>query len=75
MAPKLEALRAPDVGRNIEPAGDGFVIVRPSDADRDVFNDLVRNVVAAAGDEYVALPVTDGGQGYDRVVIVPFNGL
>lgn len=74
MSVKLVELRTPNVDHEVEIAGHGFVIVRRTEADRDVFNDLVREVLADSGNDYVALPVTDGGDGYERVVIVPFDG-
>jgi hypothetical protein len=37
---------------------------------REAFSDLVRDLINRDTEEFVVLPVTDGGTGYDRAVIL-----
>jgi hypothetical protein len=48
----------------------GFVLVRREDH-CDEFNRLVRELLNRNSEEFVILPVTDGGRGYDRAIILP----
>ena len=72
MLDKLDKLRNASAICEVERAGAGFVVIRRRQADGDAFNALVREAIEGAGQDYVALPVTDGSAGYDRVVIIPF---
>ena len=67
----LETLRAPSPHHRVEEAEDGFFIVRAEAAAASQFDALVREAMQRAGDEYLALPVAEGGPGYSRVFILP----
>lgn len=69
----LSDLRAPAPGRIVEPASWGFVVVREAAADREAFDALVRAIIDAPSDDYVALPVSDGLRGYERLVVLPYE--
>ena len=66
----LDRLRAGSPAYAVEDAGEGFVLVAVPDH-RDEFSDLVRDLINRNTEEFVVLPVTDGGHGYDRAVILP----
>ena len=67
----LDSLKAPSQTYAVEPAGDGFVLVADQ-THRAEFNALVRELLNRQTDEFVILPVTDGGDGYERAVILPY---
>jgi len=69
----LQSLRQGGPLHLVENGEEGFAIVRRSDADRTAFNDVARYAVDHSGDEYVALPRSDGPAGYDRVFIIPIG--
>ena len=69
----LDFLKRSDGRHLIEPAGEGFAVVRRSVADAHAFNEFAREIVRKSGDDYVALPRTDGRAGYDRVFIIPLD--
>jgi len=66
----LDRLRAGSPSYAVEPTGDGFVLVAESNH-RDEFDDLVRDLMATSNDEFAVIPVSDGGVGYERAVILP----
>jgi hypothetical protein len=51
----------------------GFAIIRKPDADPEAFNELARETLSQSGDDFVALPVSDGHIGYEQVVIIPID--
>ena len=51
----------------------GFIMMRRPDALPDGFNRLARAAIEGAGDDYVALPISDGGVGYAQVIIMPLD--
>lgn len=67
----LQSLRAESPAHTVEEAEQGFAIVRRADAATTAFNSLARNAIDHSGDDYVALPRTDGPASYDRVFIIP----
>lgn len=50
----------------------GFALIRRATGDREAFDKLARRAIELAGEDFVALPSTDG-HGYDRVIIIPFE--
>jgi hypothetical protein len=70
MGTLLDHLRTGSPDYLVEMAGDGFVLVRREDH-CDEFNRLVRELLNRNSEEFVILPVTDGGRGYDRAIILP----
>ena len=66
----LDRLRAGSPSYEVEPTGEGFVLVAKTDH-RDEFDDLVRDLMLTSTDEFAVIPVSDGGTGYDRAVILP----
>lgn len=71
MGKLLETLKAASATYAVQTAGGGFVLVAGV-AHRAEFNALVRDLLNRQTDEFVVLPVTDGGTGYDRAVILPY---
>jgi hypothetical protein len=71
MGKLLDRLKVASETYAVETAGDGFVLVAEQ-SHRVEFNALVRDLLSRQTDEFVILPVTDGGTGYARVVIVPY---
>jgi len=51
----------------------GFAIVRKPDADPEASNELAREPLSQSGDDFVALPVSDGRMGYEQVFIIPID--
>ncbi|CAN5307297.1 hypothetical protein BH10PSE1_BH10PSE1_13660 [soil metagenome] len=70
MGKLLDTLRTASETYAVETAGDGFVLVA-AEAHRDEFNALVRELLNREAVEFVVLPVTDGGTGYERAIILP----
>ncbi|HEY0600307.1 hypothetical protein [Brevundimonas sp.] len=50
----------------------GFALLRGS-RPPGRFNRLVERIIDEAGDDYIALPTTDGSAGYERVFIIPLD--
>ena len=69
----LRSLETPGPDYLVEPTPEGFAIVRRDRKARATFTALARRVLDAAGDTYVALPRSDGPDGYERVFIIPFE--
>ena len=67
----LKSLRKPGRFCRVEKADAGFFLVRTDD--RDAFNELARQAIDRSGLDYVALPVSDGKAGYERVFIMPMD--
>lgn len=67
----LKSLRKPGRFCRVEKADGGFFLVRTDD--RDAFNELARQAIDRSGLDYVALPVSDGKAGYERVFIMPMD--
>lgn len=67
----LNRLQAGSDSYDLEETGYGFVLIRRVDCD-DAFGNLVRHLVDWGGDEFVVLPVTDGGRSYERVILLPY---
>ena len=66
----LDRLKAGSSSFAVEIAGDGYVLVAdPRHAAE--FSQLVRDLMDHSTDEFVILPVSDGGSGYDRAIILP----
>ena len=57
----------------VKAENDGFSLVGKPDR-LDEFNDLVREAVDHAGEEFVVFPTSDGRHGYSRMFIVPLDG-
>lgn len=57
----------------VEPTDAGFVILKTPKTDAAAFDALVRDAIDSSGQEFVALPRTDGWAGYDGVFIIPFD--
>lgn len=68
----LDRLKAGSPVYTVETAGDGFVLVAAPSQHAE-FSRLVRDLLDHDADEFVILPVTDGGHGYDRAIILPFD--
>ena len=64
----LEASTAYDVRRE----KDGYSLIA-NPAQPDVFNDVVRDALEKAGDDFVAFPTSDGRQGYSQMFIIPLD--
>lgn len=67
----LKSLRKPGRFCRVEKADGGFFLVRADDG--DAFNALAREAIDKSGSDYVALPVSDGKAGYERVFIMPMD--
>jgi hypothetical protein len=65
----LDRLKAGAPSYAIEEIGDGIVLIR-TPAHAETFSMLVRDLLNTSGEEFVALPTTDGS-GYERVVLLP----
>lgn len=48
-----------------------FLIANP--AQPDAFNDVVRDAVEKAGDDFVVFPTSDGHHGYSQMFIIPLD--
>ncbi|CAN5267064.1 hypothetical protein BH10PSE2_BH10PSE2_15490 [soil metagenome] len=68
----LNRLRQASPAHRVETTGEGFVIVR-RDGFEQAFNDLARTAINGDDTDFVAFPVSDGGLGYERVVILPIG--
>ena len=73
MGLKLEAVLQTGQGRSVEDGGMGYRILRGAEEAPCDFNRFVRTVLDSSGDEFVALPVSDGRLGYDEVFIIPLD--
>ncbi len=62
----LDALRNDPRASGVEVTNDGFVLSGSGEA----FDELAREALENAGKDFVALPTSDGGVGYSRVVII-----
>ncbi|WP_372706422.1 hypothetical protein [Brevundimonas sp.] len=69
----LKSLRKPGRFCRLEKAEGGFFIVRADGMAKDAFNALAREAIDRSGSDYVALPVSDGKSGYERVFIMPMD--
>lgn len=67
----LDTLLSGSPAYRVERDGDDVVLVG-REGRRDEFNAVVRDVVAAAGEDYVAFPAPDGKSGYERVFLIRF---
>ena len=67
----LDRLKAGSPVFAVEVAGDGYVLVADPQHSAE-FSRLVNDLLNHETDEFVILPVTDGGTGYDRAIILPF---
>lgn len=72
MGALLQRLREVAASQGSEETDYGFSL-RPEPDAPARFNRLVERVMDEAGDDYIALPTTDGGTGYDRVFIIPLD--
>lgn len=68
----LDRLKAGSPVYTVEMAGNGYVLVA-APLHYAEFSRLVRDLLDHDADEFVILPVTDGGDGYDRAIILPFD--
>lgn len=66
----LDNLLAGSPAYRVERDGDGVLLVG-REGRREEFSDVVREVIAAAGEEYVAFPTPIGNAGYERVFLIP----
>lgn len=66
----LDRLKRDDPAYRLETNSDGLTLVR-RDGQADEFNKLARQLINDGGSEFVVLPITDGGTGYERVVLLP----
>ena len=51
----------------------GYALGRKEDADPTIFNDLAREAIGLAGEEFVAMPRLDEKADYDQVIIIPLD--
>lgn len=65
----LDNLLSGSPAYRVERDGDDVVLVG-REGRRDEFSDVVRNVIAHAGEDYVAFPTPDGQSGYERVFLI-----
>ena len=56
----------------VEEFDEGFRLSRRS-ADAAKFSRLVSTLIEQSGDDYVALPISDGHRGYEGVFIMPLD--
>lgn len=63
----LETLSKPSPFHDVEKTESGLLLSGRGDE----FNDIVRSAIEKSGDDYVALPITDGHTGYERCLIIP----
>lgn len=69
----LQTLPRQGPSHTLERTEVGYALVRRPTGDVDEFNRLARQAIDLAGEEFVALPRTDGHAGYDQVIIIPFE--
>ena len=67
----LDTLTRPSSTYAVERTAEGFVLVAGADH-RLEFSALIRGLLDEPSDEFVILPVSDGGMGYERAVILPY---
>jgi hypothetical protein len=70
----LEDVRRIANDHHVEPFPDGFRLTGDGQ-DTDRFSRLVASIVESSGEDFVALPLTDGRHGYEGVVIIPLPPL
>ena len=70
MGELLERLQLRSDCFDLEQTGYGVVLIRRIQC-HDEFAKLVRHLVDWGGEEFVVLPVADGGRGYERVILLP----
>lgn len=63
----LDTLKKPSPFFEVEKTDAGLLLRGTGEE----FNALVRTAIEKSGDDYVALPTTDGRTGYDRCLIIP----
>lgn len=68
----LDRLKRDDPAYRLEATDDGLTLVR-REGQADEFNELARQLINEGGSEFVVLPITDGGTGYERVVLLPLT--
>lgn len=72
MGQSLIALKTENADYTVEDLDEGFVLIaRPGRSDR--FSAVVRNSMAAAGNDFVILPTPDSNGGYERAVVLPLD--
>ena len=69
----LDALLHAGHGRRLEDGGTGFRILPGAHEAPGDFSRFVREVLDSSGNEFVALPVSDGRLGYDEVYVIPLE--
>jgi hypothetical protein len=69
----LDKLKQGTPACEVQPETDGFTLVGKPDR-LDEFSDLVREAAAQAGSDFVVFPVSDGGQGYSQMFVMPLDG-
>jgi len=69
----LRQLRQNSDHYHVEPHDAGFAILKTARADGAAFHALVQDALNSAGEEFVALPRSDGSAGYDGVFIIPLE--
>lgn len=72
MSISLSQLRQ-GAGYRVEPTDDGFGIVKSPGDDAAGFDSMVRDALASAGEDFVALPRLSRESRYDGVFILPFD--
>ena len=70
MGKEFDRLRAGSPAFSVEVSGGGLVLVADPDH-HDEFGELVRYLIHHDRKEFVVFPVTDGGTGYDRAIVLP----
>jgi hypothetical protein len=66
----LDKLSRDDPAYDLSASDDGYTLVGRV-GHEDEFNELARDLIDNAGDEFVVLPTPDGQMGYERVFIIP----
>jgi hypothetical protein len=66
----LDRLSRDDPAYELMASDDGYTLIGRA-GHEDEFNELARDLIDNAGNEFVVLPSSDGQVGYERVFIIP----
>jgi hypothetical protein len=68
----LDRLKAGSTAYTVESTGEGGFVLFCREGHADEFTILVRDLVSRFPSEFVILPTSNGSNGYERAVVLPF---